>query len=156
MVTVGAPTPGDREAWAGLYRGYARFYEVPMTPQVLDTVWRWTRDPDHPLCGRLARDDAAGVVGLMQFRAMPSPLRGAEVGFLDDLFVAERARGRDVGRVLLEALRGEARQRGWPLVRWITRDGNYRARTVYDRCATRTDWVTYQLVVTEPALDADG
>ena len=30
-------------------------------------------------------------------------------------------------------------------VRWITADDNYRGRNVYDRLATRTMWVTYDL-----------
>jgi hypothetical protein len=31
------------------------------------------------------------------------------------------------------------------VIRWITADDNYRARAVYDRVATRTKWVTYDL-----------
>jgi hypothetical protein len=30
-------------------------------------------------------------------------------------------------------------------VRWLTADNNYRARGLYDRCATRTHWITYEM-----------
>ena len=33
----------------------------------------------------------------------------------------------------------------WPVVRWITAADNDRARAAYERVATRTSWVTYQL-----------
>jgi len=36
-------------------------------------------------------------------------------------------------------------ERGWALVRWITRDNNYRARGLYDRLALRSDWITYEM-----------
>ena len=35
--------------------------------------------------------------------------------------------------------------RDWAIVRWTTADDNYRARSVYDRIATRTTWITYDL-----------
>ena len=76
---------------------------------------------------------------------MPSPLRGAEIGFLDDLFVGTRARGSGVAEALLREVDRVAGQRGWDVVRWITRDGNYRARNVYDRLAARSDWITYEM-----------
>ena len=38
-ITVGALTPDDRQEWEILYRGYAEFYQVPMTSEILNTVW---------------------------------------------------------------------------------------------------------------------
>jgi len=82
---------------------------------------------------------------------MPSPLRGKTVGFLDDLFVDPAARGNGVVDALFEALNREADARGWPFVRWITADDNYRGRSVYDKLAKKTQWNTYQMTVTGKA-----
>jgi GNAT superfamily N-acetyltransferase len=76
---------------------------------------------------------------------MPSPLRAAEVGFLDDLFVPPEHRGFGAGEALLRGVDQIAMERGWALVRWITRDNNYRARGLYDRLALRSDWITYEM-----------
>jgi hypothetical protein len=46
---------------------------------------------------------------------------------------------------LIEAMTKLGRGRGWTLIRWRTADDNYRARGVYDRLATRTMWITYQI-----------
>ena len=46
---------------------------------------------------------------------------------------------------LIEAVAGVARERGWGVLRWITADDNYRGRGVYDRLATRTMWITYEM-----------
>jgi hypothetical protein len=40
-----------------------------------------------------------------------------------------------------------AKKRGWPKIRWITADDNYRARTLYDRVAMKTQWNTYEIIV---------
>ena len=144
-VKVSAPDTGDREAWALLYRGYAEFYQVPMTDGILDTVWQWIRDDGNPFFGLIAKDEQGRAVGLMHCRQMPSPLRGALVGFLDDLFVLPEARGQGVVEQLYAALESLGREQGWPLIRWITAEDNGRARAVYDKLADRTHWVTYQL-----------
>jgi hypothetical protein len=46
---------------------------------------------------------------------------------------------------LINAVADVARDKGWLTLRWITADNNYRARGVYDKLATRTMWVTYDL-----------
>ncbi|MBT6565582.1 MAG: GNAT family N-acetyltransferase, partial [Candidatus Puniceispirillum sp.] len=85
------------------------------------------------------------LIGLAHFRAMPSPLRGADVGFLDDLFVDPSQRGGTVANALLRAVDDIAGQRAWAVVRWITRDDNYRARGLYDKLSTRSNWLTYEM-----------
>jgi len=145
----------SRRSWEALYKGYATYYGMPMPEATLDTVWRWIQD-GKLLQGRIAVKDNGEAVGLMHFRSMPSPLRGVEVGFLDDLFVAPQYRGSGVVTALVAALKEEASANGWPLVRWITRENNYRARAVYDRMAEKTDWVTYQLVADYPTDTESG
>ena len=56
------------------------------------------------------------------------------------------ARGARVGELLIARLVEIAKERGWPKIRWITADDNYRARTLYDRIATKTAWNTYEIV----------
>jgi GNAT superfamily N-acetyltransferase len=95
----------------------------------------------------IARDADGRAVGLMHCRQMPSPLRGAVVGFLDDLFVEPDVRGQGVVDVLYEALNTLGKQQGWPFIRWITAEDNYRGRAVYDRLSEKTHWITYQKAV---------
>lgn len=136
----------DRSDWNRLYQGYAEFYKVPQTVEMRDTVWSWLMDPDHEVQGFVAELDGA-VVGLVHFRPFSSPLRAITNCFLDDLFVAPQHRGSGAARALIEAVQQRARENGWGVVRWITADDNYRARGLYDKLATRTMWVTYDMKV---------
>lgn len=146
-LTVTNISEQDRTQWQDMYHGYAEFYRVPMNHEILETVWSWIHDGSNPFFGLIAKDEAGNAQGFMHCREMASPLRGAHVGFLDDLFVRPEARGLGVVEALYESLGNLARERGWPFVRWITAEDNHRARAVYDRLSSKTDWVTYQMEV---------
>ena len=148
-ITVTKIEAEDRNDWAVMYHGYADFYQVPMNEAILDTVWQWIFDDSYPFFGLIARNESGHALGLMHCREMPSPLRGAKVGFLDDLFVKPEARGQGVVEALYDALNELANEQGWPFTRWITADNNYRGRAVYDKIADITHWVTYQKTTKE-------
>lgn len=135
---------GDEAAWRNLYRGYAEFYAVSMNDRILATTWAWLLDPAHPLEGLICLR-ADQPIGFAHFRAQPKPLLGEDAGFLDDLFVQPDQRGVGAARLLMNELASVARARGWRTVRWITAADNVRARRLYDRLATQTHWVTYEL-----------
>jgi ribosomal protein S18 acetylase RimI-like enzyme len=137
----------DRKEWESLYFGYAEYYQVPMDQSILDTVWSWIFDENNPFYALIAKSDSGESLGLMHYRAMPSPLRGKLVGFLDDLYVKPQGRGTGVVDALYKALNDSASDKGWPFVRWITADDNYRGRNVYDKLSDKTKWVTYQMPV---------
>jgi len=133
----------DRAEWEVLYKGYALFYKVPMDSAILDTVWSWIFSDEAFYCA-VAENAEGKLVGLAHYRAMPSPLRGKHVGFLDDLSVSPDCRGQGAVQALFDFLDAQCKNNNWPLMRWITADDNYRGRRVYDQLATRTAWVTYQ------------
>jgi GNAT superfamily N-acetyltransferase len=141
-VTIRPASQADRAAWETLYKGYADFYGVPQTEQMRDTVWGWLNDDTHEVSGFVAEVDGA-LVGLTHYRPFYSPLAANVRGFLDDLYVDPNARGSGAAQALIDAVSDVGREKGWALIRWITADDNYRARSLYDRTATRTQWITY-------------
>ncbi|RYB01795.1 GNAT family N-acetyltransferase [Lichenibacterium ramalinae] len=134
-----------RADWDRLYAGYAAFYGVAQTPEMRDRVWSWLHDPAHATEGLIAQDAEGGAVGLAHYRAFARPLSASTGGYLDDLFVDARARGRRTADALIGALAEEGRRRGWSVIRWITAEDNARARAVYDRVAKPTPWRTYDI-----------
>ena len=144
-VAIKALEQDHYDQWLTLYHGYADHYRATLTDDGIETTWGWLMDQTHPLTGLVALDGDQ-LIGLAHFRGMPSPLRGAEIGFLDDLFVDPASRGQQAGELMLMALKEIANDKDWPVVRWITRDNNYRARSLYDRHAIKTDWNTYEML----------
>lgn len=137
----------DRAEWDVLYQGYATFYKVEQTEEMRDTVFGWLMDETHGSNGLVAVDEAGKLIGLTHYRPFVSCLKAVTNCFLDDLFVDPAARGSGAADALIEGVRKVANEKGWPVVRWITADDNYRGRGVYDKVATRTMWITYDLKV---------
>ena len=146
-ITVSELNENDREQWEKLYYGYADFYNMPMDAAILDTIWSWIFDNNNQFFALIAKNETGDALGLAHCREMPSPLRGAVVGFLDDLYVKPECRGTGCVQALYEGLSKLGKDRGWPFVRWITAENNYRGRASYDKIAEKTHWLTYQMPV---------
>ena len=134
----------DKEQWKELYKGYANFYTVEMNIQILYKVWSWLHDKNHELNGIVYEIDG-NIVALAHYRRMPRPLKGQDIGFLDDLFVEPIHRGKKIGEKLLNELKNISKSKEWGLIRWLTRDDNLRAKALYDRVAKKTSWDLYEL-----------
>ena len=134
----------DKEDWQNLYHGYAEFYKVEMTQTILNTVWSWLTNEQHELNG-LVCEFKEKIVAFAHYRRMPSPLRGKDIGFLDDLFVSPEFRGLKIGEQIISKLKIISTDKDWGLVRWITRSDNLRAKSLYDRVSNKTNWEVYEL-----------
>ena len=134
----------DKVQWEKLYKGYADFYKVEMNDKILQTIWSWLHDKSHDVEG-LVYEVEDKIIGLAHYRRMPSPLRGQYIGFLDDLFVDPKYRGQKIGQKLINQMKEISISRGWNLVRWITRNDNTKAKSLYDRVSEKTTWDVYEL-----------
>jgi RimJ/RimL family protein N-acetyltransferase len=147
--TTRPPALRDFEEWRRLFAAYADFYGRQHLPEDVERVWGWILDDAHDVQCLLLEADGR-VVGLAHIRPFPRPLAASTGGFLDDLFIDPDARGAGGVEALMAALRRLGAERGWTVIRWITAEDNHRARRAYDRLATRTSWVTYDMDVDSP------
>jgi GNAT superfamily N-acetyltransferase len=137
-------------AWTRLFRGYSAFYKRETSDEHQQQIWSWIHDRKVMDALVAIEVDSNGneigePQGLAHLREWVRPLRGTINGYLDDMFVEPAQRGSGVADALFEAINQMAKDRKWPVVRWTTGDDNYRARAVYDRVATRTMWITYDM-----------
>ena len=145
MISVRPISASDHQAWSSLYAAYADFYQTFQTTEMRETVWSWLNDKTHEVKGFIAVDDAGNAVGLAHYRPFSRPLSASVCGFLDDLFVTPAARGHETSKQLIAAIVQVAKERNWSVIRWLTADNNYRARSSYDKIATQTKWITYDI-----------
>ncbi|MDF2847969.1 MAG: family N-acetyltransferase [Oerskovia sp.] len=134
----------DEHEWLDLYAGYRAFYEMPADAARDALVWSWLHDGASGVRGLVATEGTR-LGGIAVLRTFERPLDGSHGCWLDDLFVAEAARGAGVGRLLLGAVGVHAGDLGASVVRWITDPANATARRLYDSVATATPWVTYDM-----------
>ncbi len=145
MITIRPILPSDYECWSTLYADYALFYQVKQTKEMRDKLWTWPHDANHKVNGLLAVTNGGIAVGLAHYRPFSRPLSASTGGFLYDLFVQPSTRDEGVGKQLINAVIQIGKERKWTVIRWITAENNYRARGSYDKIATQTKWVTYDI-----------
>ena len=134
----------DHEAWARLFAAYGEFYETTFSADVLESTWSRLLDPAEGVDALVAEVDGA-VIGFAHYRSHPDTFTTGRDWFLDDLFVDPASRGSGAATALIERLKQIAAEIGPGTLRWITAESNERAQRLYDRVATRTTWVTYEV-----------
>jgi len=138
--------PADRAAWAPLWDGYNAFYgragPTALAPEITDVLWQRLFDASEPVYALVA-EDAGRLLGLAHFLFHRSTTRIEPVCYLQDLFTVSEARGRGVGRALIESVYARARDAGAKRVYWQTREDNATARRLYDQVARHHGFVVY-------------
>ena len=134
----------DKENWAKLYNGYAKFYKVPMNIEILDTLWGWIHDKSHDV-NAVCFELEDKIVGIAHYRTMPRPIKGNNIGFLDDLFVTPDFRGQKIALKMIRYLKSLSKANNWEGIRWITHSSNKNAKNLYDKIASNTGFELYEL-----------
>lgn len=142
MITIGGLTEKDRASWENLFAGYNAFYGRTLAPELVDRAWREFADGTrmHAL-GAWADGELVGIVHFLTHASTTS----ADVCYLQDLFTDTGARGRGVGRALIEAVAEWARAQGCVRVYWHTQTSNTTARRLYDQVALDKGFMQYQI-----------
>jgi GNAT superfamily N-acetyltransferase len=137
----------DHVAWLALWRGYNAFYgrhgDTALSDEINATTWTRLLDPTEPVFGFVA-ERGETLVGIAHVVLHRSTLQRESNCYMQDLFVADRARGAGVGRALIEAVYDFARVHGLPRVYWQTQEGNATARKLYDTLAAPTGFIVYR------------
>ena len=143
-VTIRPLTPDDRAAWEPLWQGYLDFYNTDLAPEVTDVTWDRLLDAAEDMHCLVAENDSGNMIGIVHYLYHRVTWSVSDRCYLEDLFVAETARGTGAGRALIEAVYAAADDRGADQVYWLTQESNEQGRRLYDRVERLTSFIKYQ------------
>ena len=140
----------DFQQWLPLWDGYNAFYgrEGPtaLSPDITRITWDRFFDAAEPVHALVA--DAGGqLIGLTHYLFHRGTTTAAPVCYLSDLFTTQSARGKGVGKALIQAVYAAARLAGSPRVYWQTHETNHTAMRLYDNVAERSGFVVYRYML---------
>ncbi len=148
-ITVEPALDEDLVALLPLFAGYQRFYGAEPDDARNRAFFARFIAPSDAGALLQARDAQTGEpLGFATLYWTFSSTRAEEQVLMNDLFVVEEARGRQVGRRLIDAAAEQARARGTRTLAWMTAPDNATAQRLYDRTgAARSTWLEYELEV---------
>lgn len=137
----------DFHDWLPLWDGYNAFYgrhgATALAREITDMTWSRFFDAYEPVHALVA-ESGSELLGLAHYLFHRSTTAIEPLCYLQDLFTAQAARGRGVGRALIEGVYQQARLAGSSRVYWQTHETNVTARQLYDHIAERPGFIIYR------------
>ena len=145
-ITISRVEVTDLPVLMPLVRAYCDFYEVSPRDDRLVALSRALIDDPGEGVQLLARDEDSNPVGFATVYWTWQTLDATRIGVMNDLYTVPEARGRGVGRQLIEHCRGLCRKRGAHKLCWETAPDNHTAQRLYDSTgAESSTWLTYEI-----------
>ena len=148
MTDIARVGEGDLEELLPLMRAYCDFYEVaPSDGDLLALSRALIADPEREGVQLLARGEGKAIGFATMYWSWATTI-ASRIGVMNDLYVAQDARGSGAADALIHACADECRRHGAVELTWQTAKDTARAQRVYDRVgADRSEWVDYSLSV---------
>lgn len=145
--TIRPVVQSDFAQWLPLWEGYNRFYgragATALPDPITQTTWARFFDGYEPVHALVAESNGQ-LLGLAHYLFHRSTIMIGPICYLQDLFTAEAARGKGIGRALINEVYERARAAGSPRVYWQTHETNQTAMKLYDTVAERSGFVVYR------------
>jgi GNAT superfamily N-acetyltransferase len=133
----------DFTQWLPLWTGYNTFYERVLPDAVTELAWQRFLDHAEPMHALVAEEDGR-LLGLVHYLFHRWTATAENACYLADLFTNPAARGKGIGKRLIEAVYDKAREAGSSRVYWQTHQTNAVAQVLYNKVADRSGFIVYR------------
>ena len=134
----------DKTIWEELFKDYLGFYKTESSRDLIQLTWERLLDPNFNSFGLVA-EVKGDVLGVTHYSFQNSTWAVKNYCYLEDLFVSPTARGKGVGRGLIDTVLEIARQEGSSRLYWNTDATNGVARKLYDTYTGASEKVQYRI-----------
>ena len=92
----------------------------------------------------MVAEQSGQILGFVHYLFHRSTISIQPTCYLQDLFTVEAARGKGVGRALIQEVYRRAADAGSRRVYWLTHETNTTAMKLYDKVAEKSGFVVYR------------
>ena len=149
QIVIRDAVKNDLPSWRVLWDGYNAFYgrsgTTALPSRITETTWSRFFDDYEPMHALVATQSGR-LLGLAHFLYHRSTTSLGPTCYLQDLFTVEQARGKGVGRALIDAVVERAKSADAARVYWQTHETNAVAMRLYDQLAEKSGFIVYRKV----------
>jgi len=140
-------TPADVPLILQLIRELAEYEKLSHEVRATEALLRATLFVPQPAAEVVIAEHDGEAVGFAVFFASYSTWEAAPGLYLEDLFVRPEARGKGIGRELLEYLANLTMTRGWARLEWRVLDWNEPSIAFYKKLGAEPldDWTVFRV-----------
>ncbi len=147
QITIRPVLREDFPNWKVLWDGYNAFYEregpTALPFEITQMTWARFFDAYEPVHALVAEQSGA-LLGLVHYIFHRTTIQIEPTCYLQDLFTSEAARGKGIGRALIQAVYERAAAAGTTRVYWHTHETNSTAMVLYNKVADKSGFVVYR------------
>ena len=144
--TIRSITQEDFLKWKVLWDGYNAFYgregATALPLKITQMTWSRFFDKDEPVHA-VVFEESGELLGLTHYLFHRNTISIEPSCYLQDLFTSEAARGKGVGKSLIEEVFKRTEAMGSKRVYWHTHETNTTAMHLYDKVVERSGFIVY-------------
>jgi len=149
-VSVRPVRKSDYDQWLKLWDGYNQFYgrfgATALDPVITKTTWSRFFDENEPVFA-LVYEQEGKILGLTHYLFHRTTTAIGPNCYLQDLFSLAEARGKGIGRALIESVREAAITAKAARLYWQTHETNDTAMLLYNSLAKRSGFLVYGMAL---------
>ena len=134
----------DKTHWEELFKNYLEFYKIELSSELIGITWERLLDPNFNSFGLVAELEG-DLLGVAHYSFQNSTWAIKNYCYLEDLFVSPIARGKGLGKGLMDSVLEIARAEGSSRLYWNTDAENATARKLYDNYTDVSGKVQYRI-----------
>jgi len=146
FVSVRELEQSDYQPWSLYWDQYQAFYKVELSEDTTELTWARFFDPAEPVHCAVATEGER-LLGFVHFVFHRSTWARNDFCYLEDLYVCSSARGKRVGKQLIEFVQGQAQEKRCDRLYWHTQETNQTAQRLYDWLAEKPGVIEYRMAL---------
>ncbi|MDF2867897.1 MAG: family N-acetyltransferase [Gammaproteobacteria bacterium] len=143
-VSVNPVQESEYQQWLPYWKNYQAFYKINLSEDITQTTWQRFLDEQEPVYCAVAKEGDK-ILGFVHYLYHRSTWAKNNFCYLEDLYVSPEARGKHVGKQLIEYVKQQAKMQQCARLYWHTQEINITAQKLYDWIAEKPGVIEYRM-----------
>lgn len=134
-----------KEQWVKLWKIYLEIYGISHSPYNIEIVFNRLCEPSEKQMGCFVATENGEILGFITYIIMRNTWHPRDVCYLQDVYVCEKARGRKLGRTMMQKVIDLAKERKLKQLFWLVNQDNKTAISLYETMGNDEGYRVFRL-----------